>query len=366
MARKKWEAIQAKVKSEKTLGNPTLGYEKMYSGDEVNYTVSQEFPFPGKLYAKGRIATYESLMAEQAYRAKEKEIRAEVKKTYALFLLAHQSSELFKETVDLMEQFARIAESKYAAGKGLQSDALKAQTELSKMIQMKIMAEAEKETAQAMLNVLLNLPVENRLEIRDVSSKKNINLKLEEGLNLAAQNRPELLEAQHHARHFGTMLWSSRLEYLPDFMVSYRYRTARSPSMDKTYDIMVGASVPLWFWKQKSMVTAAKLENEMANYEYKSMQNRTQFEVKNSFVKIQASQNLLGLYESAILPQAKSALKVSQASYVGDKVSFLELLDAQRSYLEAQLENFKLVADYQGQIADLERILGIEIAEVQP
>jgi len=363
--KKKWESVRARVKSEKTLENPVVGYEKMYSGDETNYTISQEFPFPGKLYTKGVVAGTEALMAEQEYRSKEKEIVANVKKTVSMFLFARKSVALFKENVELMEQFSRATESKYAAGKVSQGDALKAQTELSKMLNMLIMAESEKETAQAMLNLLLNLPPENILELSQVQSRKKLDLNLEDSLKLATQNRPELLEAQHHARHFKTMLRSSRLEYWPDFMLSYRYRTAMNPSMDKTYDVMVEASVPLWFWKQKSMAQSANLEQEMADYEYSSMKNMTRYEIKNSWVKIKALEDLLGLYETAILPQSKSVLKVSLANYVGDKTSFLDLLDAQRSLLQSQLEYFKLEADVEQQKADLERILGVEIVEAK-
>ena len=156
--RKNWSASKSRAGLDKSPEKLRLTYESMYSGDEKIIGVSQEFSFPGKLRVKGAAAASESGMAEQDLRAKEREVRSQVKSAYAMYFLTVKSIEIFEENADLMRRFAKVAESKYSVGKANQTDVLRAQIELSKMINMLVTLNQEKETAQAMLVMLMNLP----------------------------------------------------------------------------------------------------------------------------------------------------------------------------------------------------------------
>lgn len=364
-AKKRWESFRAKVTVEKSLEKPEIAYQSMYSGDEKLVGVSQTFPFPGKLRVKGQAAFHEALLAEESYHAKEREIRSEVKAAYADYFLAVKSIEIFEENVELMRQFAKVTESKYAVGKVRQTDVLRAQIELSKMLNMLVTLNQEKETAQAMLNSLLNLPPATLLGSPQEPRIKPLLLSYEKLQTVALDNRPELLEATHHKHHSSLLLKSAQLEYLPDITMEFRTRQAKNPELDDTRDIMVGFTIPLWFWKQKSMVDMAKAEKEMSEAEYEATRNRTLLGVKNMLVKAQTADRLVDLYKTSVLPQAEQALKISETAYQSDQTSFLELLDVQRNLLQFRIEHYEHLAEYERWSAELERFLGKDLAEVQ-
>lgn len=364
-AQKKWNAAQARITLEKTLDKPQISYERMYSGDEKLLGVSQEFPFPGKLRLKGQVASKEAVMAEQGYRAKEKEIQSKVKSAYSMYFLSAKSLEIFQQNAELMRRFAKVAESKYSVGKVSQTDVLRAQIELSKMLNMLVTLNQEKETAQAMLNTLLNFRPQNPLGVPQEPQIKRFDQSLEDLQNMALTSRPELLESKTAIERSEKALTSSKLEYLPDIMAQYKMRQAMNPELDNTNDAMIGFTVPLWFWKQKSMVQMAKADKEMSEAEYQTMKNMTLFGVKDLLVKTQTAERLVDLYRTSVIPQAEQALTVSDSAYQADKISFLELIDVQRNLLQFRIEQYQYLAQYEQWSAELERVIGKDLWEVK-
>lgn len=364
-AQQRWEATKSRISQAATPDKPRVDFERMYAprdknvwlgAEEKNIAVSQEIPFPTTLYFMSRRARQEAEQAEAAYRAKELNVLARVKTAYAMLFLSRHSIHIFEENVQLMRQFAKVAESKYAAGRAQQADALKAQVELSKMLNELVTLEQEKETNAAMLNTLLNRSPEFPLGEPADPKLQNLSHELEELEALAVQARPELREAALAIEKSRTSVVLGRSEYLPDIMLQYRRRNMVMGT--DSHDAMVGFSVPLWFWRQGAMVREAKAERDMAKAEYQAMKNMTLFDVKNLLVKAQTARRLIDLYQTSVLPQAEQALKVTEAAYRSDKINFLELLDAVRTWLNFRLEHYEHLAQYEQFVAELERAVG--------
>lgn len=371
-ARKKWDAARARISQAVTPDKPRVDIERMYAprdkdvisgADEKNVAVSQEIPFPTTLYLKGRVAQKEAQMAEAAYHAKEREILSRVKNAYAMLFLSHHAIHIFEANTDLMRRFSKVAEAKYSSGKAAQVDVLKAQVELSKMLNMLVTLGQEKETNQAMLNVLLNRPPQDYFGMPEDLKFEAIKENLDQLQALAIEKRPELQEAKLGVERNRTNVGVARSEYLPDIMLQYRRRNMMGGP--DTHDAMVGFSVPLWFWKQGAMVKEAKAEREMAEAEYQTMKNMTLFDVKNLLVKLQTTARLIDLYQTSVLPQSEQALKVAQAGYQSDKTGFLDMLDAARTFLDFRLEHYQYLAEAQVFLADLERAVGTDLKEAR-
>ncbi len=401
-ARERWRAFKARVSQASTPDKPRLDFERMYAplgqnvwtdAEEKNVVLSQEIPFPTTLYFAGRRARHEADEAEAAYRAKERDVLSRAKGAYAMLYLSHHAIHIFEENVDLMRQFSKVAEAKFAAGKASQSDALKAQVELSKMMNELVTLQQEKETNAALLNTLLNRAPESPLGMPNepdpklfslgsvlapfggpsdgrgddsMSSKmpdKSGNDKHGGDLSaleaLAIASRPELRGAAFAVDKSQTQVTLGRSDYLPDIMLQYRRRDMVDGM--KSHDAMVGFTLPLWFWKQGAMVREARAERDMAQAEYQNMKNMTLFDVKSLLVKVQTAQRLAELYQTSVLPQAEHALNVTSAAYRADKMSFLELLDAVRSLLQFRLEHYEHLAQYEQFKAELERVVGVDL-----
>ena len=175
----------------------------------------------------------------------------------------------------------------------------------------------------------------------------------------ALSARPELRQAALALERSDGSLSLARSEYLPDMMLQYRRRS--DPMRGRTHDAILGFSLPLWFWKPAAMVQEAKDEKEMAQAELQAQRLSTQADAKSLWSRASTAMRLLEAYRTTLLPQAQESLKVAESAYQADKAGFLDLLDAERSLLNYQLEYYQYMAEYEQRLADLERIVGGEL-----
>jgi cobalt-zinc-cadmium efflux system outer membrane protein len=77
---------------------------------------------------------------------------------------------------------------------------------------------------------------------------------------------------------------------------------------------------------------------------------------------VKSAEQRAALLRTTILPQSRQTLDVALAAYQTDRVDFLALLDNERTVLDAQLEYFRAVSDFEEALADLERALGTDLA----
>jgi len=125
---------------------------------------------------------------------------------------------------------------------------------------------------------------------------------------------------------------------------------------------MIGVTVPLWFFdKQNSQVKEAKANLAVAKAEYRANENMLVFEVKSAFAKFEAARNLIKIYETGVLPQARSALDTAVLGYQSERIDFMDLLDSLRTLRDFQLEYFEALANLEIALADLERSAGIDL-----
>jgi outer membrane protein TolC len=127
---------------------------------------------------------------------------------------------------------------------------------------------------------------------------------------------------------------------------------------------MIGFTFPLWFWeKQNSFVKEARANVGVVKAEYQAQENMVLFEVRSSYARFDAAKKLVKIYETGVLPQAQSALETARRGYETDLLSFLDLLDSQRTLREFQMEYFESLANLEIALADLERSVGVDISK---
>ncbi|MDD5258923.1 MAG: TolC family protein [bacterium] len=369
-AQQKLKASQSRVKSAYGLPDPWVGleYQNVPKGtahfqdaDMKMYTISQEIPWPGKLSLKAKVNLSQSGLIESEYKAKERDIISQVKQSYYELYLAYKLIDINKENSALTEQIVKVAERKYMVNKASLAEVLKIQVEVAKLNNQLITLENQRQVAQAKLNTLLNRDVSTEIGIPEYQEEKPFPYSLEGLYSLTKINRPELLGATLAIRQSSLNLSLTKREYLPDFMLTYKQRFDTG-DMANGWDGMFNVTVPLWFWqKQNSMVNEMQAEKEMALADYKAMENMALLEVKQMYLKLDAAQRQIDLTKNSILPQTEQVLKISRTGYESDKVEFLDLLDSQRMYLEAEQDYYMSLVDYQMTKAELEQIVGVDL-----
>ncbi len=334
---------------------------------ETDYFVSQMFPFPGKIAAMGSAAESNANMMEQGYQALERKVIRDLKNAYYELYLAQRKIQINAENEDLMRKFVEIARKQYEVGMGSHHDILRAQTELSTLINDGVILQSEKKVVESMLNTTLSRPADAPLGyVPDIESEIP-QWTFEQMRSLVLGSRPELKSMKFNIEMNKADLASSKREYFPDLMIRFTYKnmTQTTPNY---WAAMAGISIPLAPWssgRYTSKVEENELNVKKAENDYQNMENMTLYEVQDALVKVQSNQNLASLYKNTVIPQAEQTLESTISAYQTGKTEFLMLIDAYRMVLMSKLNYHMAVMSYMSSQAQLEQAVGMSIAEIK-
>ncbi len=333
---------------------------------ETDYYLQQMIPFPGKLSAMGSAAESNANMADQSYKALERKVIRDLKSAYYDLYLVQHKIRINADNQDLLKSFVDIARKQYEVGMGKQPDILRAQTELSTLVNDGINLQKELKVVEAMINALLSRPTDAALgTVPDINAEAP-KWTFDQLSQLALGTRPELKAMDFNIAMNKSELSLSKREYYPDLMARVMYKNMAFTNNDY-WSVMVGVSIPLAPWSS-GKYTAKVEENELnvkkAEDDYNSMRNMTLFEVQNALVKVQTNGNLVSLYKSTVIPQAEQTLQSTVSVYQTGKTEFLMLIDAYRMVLMSNLDYYMAVMNYMASQADLEQAVGLDAKEI--
>jgi cobalt-zinc-cadmium efflux system outer membrane protein len=369
-ARKQWEAATNRIAQARSLDDPILSVQlwnipqpfKATQADNTIFGLSQSLPFPGKLALKGDVASRSAEMTEQSVRAKERELVARLKQAYYDLFLAQKAVQIHHEQVDLLRQFVAITNAKFRGGMGSQADVLKAQVELSLLLQHLPVLEQRRKTAEAMLNTLLDRAPASPLDMAQEPAQLPFEESLDHLHRLALNDRPELKAAELDVQRSEQSRALAQRQYYPDFNVAFqRFQNYQA---NDGFGAYVAMSIPFAFWtkpKYDAGVQEAEAAVSVAQAQQHTLENMTRFQINDLLAKLRATDQVATLYRTTILPQAEQSLESARVGYRAGKGGFLDLIDTQRAWRGFQLEYFKALVDRQHRLAELEQVVGITL-----
>jgi len=314
------------------LGTSTVGKEEM-SMQGVVFT--QEIPFPGKLSVKGRAAARMAGREQENSRETRLRVLNSLRNAYYEYFLAYRSAEILNETKELMQNFQHIAETRYGTGQGMQQDVLRAQLEVSMLLDRIAEEDRKKETQAALINSLVGrnplMPLGKPAE----PPRRAMNKSLDEMAARAQDHSPMLRGRQQMVEQSEAELSMSRWEYLPDMVLSAGMFT-RGDYKD-VWQASLMFKVPLYFWNKTTGVRAANADLHAAKYEYEAEKLSTLARMRDLYSSVKTAEHHIHLYETGIIPQARLALQSTTANYQVGKTDFMSLLEAENTLLKYQL-----------------------------
>jgi outer membrane protein TolC len=367
-ARRAVDSKKAMVAAARTLPDPSVSFETMgnlmpptlQSGDSSSARVfrfNQEIPFPGKLNLQGQIAAAEADVEWWKYETVRRDLVADLKTAYYDLFLAVKTTEIVEKNKRLMSQFAEISESRYKVGQGAQQDVLKAQVEVSKLLDRLTVLHREADTAQARINSLLFRPPDTPVTAALDLPKPQISMSLQQLYQKVLADNPIVRMNRKEIDRSETSVALAKKAFYPDFEVGFSYYNRRQ--MPEMFGLMVSARVPLYFWrKQRPQLESATSDLLGQRRQYDDTLSTLYFRLKEPFLKTETDGKLLDLYESAIIPQATLALDSSISSYRVGSVDFLTLLSNLGTILEYEMKYYDVLADYYRALAGLESLTG--------
>ncbi len=375
-AKKRWEASIARIPQAKSLENPTVGlsFMKIEKGtikldrtmpDDRMLSLSQMFPLFGKLSLKGKIAFVESQMFASEYKNKELEIINLVKNSYYDLFLNYKEIELSQQSLEFLENIAKIAEAKYVSDEISQEEVLKINLEIAQLSNKIINLKQERLAKQTRLNTLLNREPENPVDIADLKENISFDKDIKSLYQLIPLNQPELLIFSYAIEKNKYAKSLAKRSFFPDLMAEIGLRGITSGGIGP-WDLMLAFSLPFWFWtKQRYELKEAIFNLEEAKAAYKAMENKAFREVKDLATKIEISKNKIKLYKTNLIPILEATIESSLSAYRSGKGDLMMILDNERMLVETKLSYYKALVEYNMYLSDLERQVGISLKEVK-
>lgn len=369
------EAQRRRVPQAKTLPDPMVGVGwagnltpfSVQQGDPSSYrgvSASQQLLYPGKLKLRGEIASKEADAAYWDYEAVRRRLTAAVKSAYYDYFFYDKAIEITQKDKDLLQKLASIAEARYRVGKGIQQDVLKAQTEISLLLQRLVVLEQQRKTAQVRLNTLLARDPETPLPPAANIQQGSLNYPLEQLYRLGRENDPALHRQQQMIQRNEMAINLAQKDYYPDMNVAYLYQ--QRPGLPDMNGFTFTVNVPVFYrTKQREEVRQATEEKISAERSKDDRQNEVNFELKQQYLAAKASDDLLRLYSQGVVPQASLALESSMSSYQVGNVDFLNVLGNFSTVLNYEIDYYRELANYQMALAQLETLVGVDLTSSQ-
>lgn len=367
IALERWHAVNATIPQAKSLPDPTInfGYKNMKGPDsmydrEKMYGISQEIPFPNKLYLRGQVATSEAESVKQDYFVTIRRVITQLKETYYDLYLVTHSIDILEHNKLLLVNLEKTAKAHYTVGKSSQQDVFRAQTEVTRLISRLLMLKQERESLQAEINRILNRPPSAPIQILLSLSHKPLQHNLSELNAMLDYSSPSFLMRLKNVERNEHSVALAKSEYLPDFEIELgRSEKKENSIVERGYEGMLKVKVPLYFMtKQNQGVKEAVANREASVQELRNMKEDLLFRIKDNVLKIERANDLIKLIKNSLIPQARFTFASANSSYGVGKVDFLTLLDSFLILQENEIELQSEQVAYEKALVRLEEIVG--------
>jgi len=325
--------------------------------------LSQRIPFPGKRGLRQDVAAKDAEAVAYGYQETVNRVLRDVKVAYFELAFVAESAGLVEKNKRVLEQLLKISESRYAVGQGSQADVLKAQTQLSRMMDERIKLSRERQAIEAELTRALGRGPEAGAPVPETLRLRVAALQLEPLREAALNERPQLLGLKSLIDRSAKALDLARKEYYPDIDVKLAYgqrdNTPEGMRRDDLVSLTLAINLPVWREsKLDPRVAEAIAMRDQAMDMYQAQENEVSSKLRQQVANAEQSLKSARLYETGILPQARLAVESSLAAYKVNRVDFLTLLDNQMTVLNYEIGYASAVSSYNKALAEIDLLVG--------
>lgn len=373
----RWRAAVERVPQARALPDPELGFGIVL--DQVDrdsermgerYSISQMFPWFGKLDLRGDIALTNARAEAQRFEAVRLELADRVTRAWFEYAWLHQAAATARDNRDLLGRLESVARSRFRVGAVGQADVNRAQVELGRLDDQARSLEDMLGPAAAELNAVLGRPAHAPLPGAPVAPSKQSIEALperadEEWLTLARQRNPELAASRHEVTRERQSMALARKDYYPDIMLGLEYArdgSARMAMMDGGgSDMVVGmisVTVPIRRGRYDAGVREARARLDAAARAVEDREVSLEAALKGALFTYRDSARRLRLYGGTLVPTARQSMATTEVAYRTGTAGFSDLVDAQRVLLEFELAHERAAADRAGALARVRALVG--------
>lgn len=281
-------------------------------------------------------------------------------------LLAYQElRDVYHEAVDNLQGHLDNVTAQYNVGTKAKVDVLSSNVSLANSKTTAVTADNNVAIAESNLNNILGLPLQTKLNLADHQLPfDTYDISLQEAIDYAMKYRPEVLQAAVAVQEAENSIGIAQAGNRPTVSVGAGrgWSDDDFPGIDDhNWSVSGGVSWSLW----DGGATNAKIKKARetllsARETEQKARESVQLEVKQAYLNIRSAAQRVE-ETTAVVDQAKENYRIQNIRYQAGVGINLDVLDAQLSLNEAQVNHIQALYDYNVGIAKLEQAMGVDV-----
>ena len=320
-------------------------------------SLSQAVPFPGKRQLMREAARMEADAAEARIEEIANRVVMNIKLTYYDLSHIHRSIAVTRRNQEILEDFSKLARTRYSVGKGIQEDVIRVQVEISQMLNELLMLDQNRSALEARMNSLLNRPTAAPVGVPAEVEVAPCPLNIDQLQETAFAANPELRAMQSEVSAGQREFSLANRERYPDF--NFRVSYGQRPDRDDMVSAMMELNLPVYAGsKQNRRIeqTAAVLSGREARFA--TVKNDLFYRIADLGYMARQIEKRIALYRTGIIPQTTLQIQSAMSAYTVNKADFMTLLDSRMRLYRFELDYHQALTEYAKTIASLEAAIG--------
>jgi cobalt-zinc-cadmium efflux system outer membrane protein len=324
------------------------------SKEESGFQVSQELPSPIAYRHRIQAAEFGSAEREAQASARRLDLLFEVEVLYYEHAAASEGARLLAENAEGAQRVLALVSRRVEVGEARETERIRAEVELLR--QERALAAARREadvTRDALMRVVgPGIPEGATIEAAwpDAGSVGDL-----ESLRarLSARN-PELSAARARVAQSAESASAAAWGAWPDLKATY-YDLREIDKKAEGAKLEIG--IPLWN-ANRPETARRRAEASIFRAELKQQEIALANDLVRAYREFRLAAEQSEIFLRRLLPAAREGLRLVELTYAEGETSFLDLLDAQRTYREAAVESVALHRDAARALASIHRLTG--------
>lgn len=333
----------------------TMGYIPSVSADMLIFDF-------GKTKANADMAkrTYEA--AQEDTKETINTIIYNIKTAYYNILFAQAQVQVYEDTVTDYQLQLDQAWGFYRYGTKPKIDVVTAEYNLGKAKLNLVSAKNTLNVAKVQLSRIMGVPEYTNYELSDQLTLNLFDITEEDAIKTAYDVRPELIMAKKNADAAKMNLRATRREFAPDIGIYGSYNNGIGHEYDlRSGQVGVGLSYTSFnILRQKKQVDQARAEYKKALAQLEDTKHEVYYNVKKSYMDLETDKEAIVIAKLA-LDQAKEQYRQVTGRYKAGVGNAIELKDGENTYLNARLDFYNAMLNYNTTAANLEKEIGIPL-----
>ncbi len=278
-----------------------------------------------------------------------------IRVTYDALQYNIEQTKITEENLEILRQLEKTAFVKYETSKANFSDVIKVQVRISQLADDLLTLEDFRETLVAKLVQMLNFKSTWRLGPPRPAPLRDTSLSIQTLIASGRKHQQEIRIAKLKIEKTNLAILLAEKRFYPDLTLGYSTFEAGKPEIPAR---LKKISTPFWFGKNDAYVRETRLKYQSLLQKRQVLEDKLVYAIKDLVFQINTAKRDVGLYKTSLLPLAQEAFEVAETEYLAGKVSFLDLLDAESTWLKYKLLYHKSIRNQNQSIAKLEQTIG--------